>query len=203
MPRALLQLSTSTCVPYLVRTWIALADSLPGPTYNSPRQFHLGRAGGVQLTTTPAGATFSPHSALSWVTFPEDSTAMFKLWCFVNWGSQASKISVLFLPPRAQLQFSTSFCVPLLEGVRDALDVSPLVPHFICEMSLELGASYSSPRQPHLIGIRDVSKALTQLWLSNQFGSQVSVSSGSFELSFSVGEQDKSFVRPVVSLSFF
>ena len=71
--------------------------------------------------------------------------------------------SVLFLQPRAQLQLSTSFCVPLLEGVRDALDVSPLTS--ICEMSLQLGASYSSPRQFHLIRIRDVSKALSQLWL--------------------------------------
>ena len=126
--------------------------------------WYSGQAGVVkQLSATPqgspAGVTPFSHSALSWVTFPEDSTAMFKLWCFVNWGSQASMISVLFLQPRAQLQFSTSFCVPHLEGVKDALDVSPLVPHFIREMSLQLGASYSSPRQSHLSGIRDVSKA--------------------------------------------
>ena len=51
------------------------------------------------------------------------------------------------------------------------------------EMSPQPGASYRSPRQFHLDGIRDMSKALFQLWLvaeamiqqwpSNKFGFQV------------------------------
>ena len=36
-----------------------------------------------------------------------------------------------------------------------------------CEMSPQLGASYGSPRQFQLVGIRDVCKALFQLWLSS------------------------------------
>ena len=53
----------------------------------SPVQWWQGE---LQLTTTPqrspAVATPCPHSALSWVTFLEVSTAMFQPWCSVNSG---------------------------------------------------------------------------------------------------------------------
>ena len=116
--------------------------------------------------------------------------------------------SELFLQQRAQLQLSTSICVPHLEGIRDVLGVPSLVPHMnlrlrlpsawgppfpavgsealmFSEMSPQPGASYGSPRQFYLDGVRDVSKALFQLWLfteamfqqwlSSQLGSQVSI----------------------------
>ena len=120
------------------------------------------------LCSTPSVATSRGfHSVVP-------AVVLQRLW------SQASMFSELFLRPRAQLQLSTSICVPHLEGIRGAFDVPPLVPHIICEMSPQLGASYSSPRQFHLSGTRDVSKALSQLWLSNQVGSRVSIFSGMF-----------------------
>ena len=54
----------------------------------------------MQLTTTPqespAGATLFPHSAFSWVTFLVGSTAMFQLWCSVNWGLRPRFSRVVF-----------------------------------------------------------------------------------------------------------
>ena len=115
------------------------------------------QAGVVKKLEDPGGVSV-PLSALP---LPEDSTALFQRWYFNDCGLRPRCFpSCFFLRPRAQLQLSTSICVPHLEGIRGAFDVPPLVPHIICEMSPQLGASYSSPRDsgvesllsaPHLV----------------------------------------------------
>ena len=106
------------------------------------------QAGAVkQLTTTPQRVSV-PLSALP---LPEDSTALFQ-WFFVNCGLRP-RFSDLFPQPRAQLQLSTSTCVPHLVRVWIALDVPPLVPATIFHVNFTLIAS----------GI--CFKALFQVWL--------------------------------------
>ena len=61
------------------------------------------------------------------VTFLDLSTALFQLWCSVYWGFIPRFFRVVSAAC-AQLQLSTSFCVPHLEGIGDVL-VPPLVPH--------------------------------------------------------------------------
>ena len=106
------------------------------------------------------------QSALLWITFLEDSTTMFKLWCSVNWGLRPRLFQTLVrirvaldVPPR----LLTSICDSGFNGAW-GLQVPAVGSEasMFCEMSQQPGASFSF-RQFHLDG--DMSKAPFQLWL--------------------------------------
>ena len=48
------------------------------------------------VVSTSAAATLFPHSVLPWRASPEDSAAMFQLWCSVNWGLKSRSVPICF-----------------------------------------------------------------------------------------------------------
>ena len=109
----------------------------------------------MQLTTTPQGFNWC-DSVSTLCIFVGDvlgeegergggSTATFQLWCSVHWVS-CLDFPELFLQPRAQLQLSTSLCVPHLESDRDVL-----IPHLVLHINkftFGSGASMYSEMRP-------------------------------------------------------
>ena len=127
------------------------------------------------------------QSALLWMTFLEDATAMFQLWCSVNWGLRPRLFRVVSAATCPAAALHVNLC-PKPRWHQVVLDVLPMVPHIIVtqdsmgpgvlkflqlglrlryfsEMSQQPGASCSSPRHFHLGGVRDVSKVQFQLRL--------------------------------------
>ena len=134
-----------------------------------------------QLTTTSGVSSWCdsvPHSALPWRRFPKDSTAFpavvlrhsnfcslcqaaalhVNLCPILCWHQSCAQRSSRGSSHQTATQDSSGAWGPQTPEVGSEASI-------FSETGQQPSANHNSPRQPHLDGIRDVSKALFELWL--------------------------------------